>query len=242
MPTSPRCTEPLELIAHQAARGGAVTTQLASLGRAMAGGADRIELDVVRLGRRLLVAHDLHSIHRGDQLELSEALAAVAAAQLPVLLDIKGSETARALGEYLAGTDWPARTLLTGDPGDVELAGSVSGARRAWTLPASARSWPDARAGWFGAATGRARGRVAAAAVSAIRAGRTDDVCVDRRFVTHALAGGVRAAGGGLAVWTVDHPREARRLAALGVDALITNQPAAIRACLVAPEREVDQG
>jgi glycerophosphoryl diester phosphodiesterase len=33
-------------------------------------------------------------------------------------------------------------------------------------------------------------------------------------------------------VWTVDHPAEARALAALGVDGIITNRPAAIRAAL----------
>jgi glycerophosphoryl diester phosphodiesterase len=232
MDSGHRRPEPLELIAHEPVRGVGVSAQQASLAEAVASGADRIELDVLHVGDRLLVAHDLRAASRGEPLELASALATVAAARLPVLLDIKGREGARALGEYLAMTDWAARTVLTGDPEDVELAGSLSGARRAWTLPASALSRPDARAGWLGTSTGRARRRVAAAAISAIRAGRTDDVCVDRRFATHALACGVHAAGGRVLVWTVDRPRQARRLAALGIDALITNRPGTIRKAL----------
>jgi glycerophosphoryl diester phosphodiesterase len=235
-----RPAQPLELIAHQAVRGAGVSAQLASLTEAVASGADRIELDVLLVGDRLLVAHDLRAARRGEPLELASALATVAAARLPVLLDIKGRAGARALGEYLAMTDWAGRTVLAGDPEDVELAGSLSGARRAWTLPASgSASAParlDAHAGWLGSSTARARRRVAAAAVSAIRAGHTDDVCVDRRFATHALACGVHAAGGRVLVWTVDRPRQARRLADMGVDALITNRPAAIRKILGARE------
>jgi glycerophosphoryl diester phosphodiesterase len=47
-----------------------------------------------------------------------------------------------------------------------------------------------------------------------------------------AIIPSVRAAGYQVNVWTVDDPAELRRLAAIGVDGLITNRPAAARAAL----------
>jgi len=54
----------------------------------------------------------------------------------------------------------------------------------------------------------------------------------DRRLVTPARARAWRARGLALNVWTVDDPEEARRLAALGASAIITNVPGRIRAAL----------
>lgn len=50
---------------------------------------------------------------------------------------------------------------------------------------------------------------------------------VDAAYMAWARRRGYR-----VHVWTVDEPSEARRLAALGVHAIITNKPALIRACL----------
>jgi glycerophosphoryl diester phosphodiesterase len=54
----------------------------------------------------------------------------------------------------------------------------------------------------------------------------------DRRLVTPARARSWSARGLALFVWTVDDPEEARRLAALGAAAIITNVPGRIRAAL----------
>jgi glycerophosphoryl diester phosphodiesterase len=43
--------------------------------------------------------------------------------------------------------------------------------------------------------------------------------------VSPALVRGVRGAGGALYVWTVDEPERIRRLDALGVTGVITNDP-----------------
>jgi glycerophosphoryl diester phosphodiesterase len=53
-----------------------------------------------------------------------------------------------------------------------------------------------------------------------------------RREVTAARAAAWRARGLDVNVWTVDDPDEARRLAALGARAIITNVPARIREAL----------
>jgi glycerophosphoryl diester phosphodiesterase len=50
---------------------------------------------------------------------------------------------------------------------------------------------------------------------------------VDKAYVTWARKNNYR-----IHVWTVDAPQEARRLAALGVDAIITNKPGLIREAL----------
>lgn len=57
----------------------------------------------------------------------------------------------------------------------------------------------------------------------------------DRRLVTPSRARRWRARGLAVNVWTVDDPDEARRLAALGASALITNVPERIRAALTPP-------
>lgn len=54
----------------------------------------------------------------------------------------------------------------------------------------------------------------------------------DRALVTPERARAWSARGLAVNVWTVDDPAEARRLAALGVAAIVTNVPAAIRAAL----------
>lgn len=51
-------------------------------------------------------------------------------------------------------------------------------------------------------------------------------------LVDAAFMEGARKCGWRVNVWTVNDPAEARRLAALGVDALITNRPAEIRSAL----------
>ena len=54
----------------------------------------------------------------------------------------------------------------------------------------------------------------------------------DRVLVDAAAVARWRSRGYAINVWTVDDPAELRRLAALGVDGIITNDPAAARAAL----------
>ena len=51
-----------------------------------------------------------------------------------------------------------------------------------------------------------------------------------RLLVSRHLVDRVHGAGGQLYVWTVDDSREIERLEALGVDAVITNDPRLFRA------------
>ncbi len=57
-------------------------------------------------------------------------------------------------------------------------------------------------------------------------------VHLERSLVTEARVRALHAAGKRVNVWTVNEPDEARRLAALGVDGIITDVPAVLRAAM----------
>jgi glycerophosphoryl diester phosphodiesterase len=59
-----------------------------------------------------------------------------------------------------------------------------------------------------------------------------DEIALQRSLVTPTTIAAARAAGLRAVVWTVDHPAWARRARALGLRALITNNPARLRAAL----------
>jgi glycerophosphoryl diester phosphodiesterase len=58
-----------------------------------------------------------------------------------------------------------------------------------------------------------------------LRRGEVDALVAEWRLLTPALVDAVRSAGGEIYVWTVDDVGEIRRLAALGVTGVITNDP-----------------
>ena len=69
------------------------------------------------------------------------------------------------------------------------------------------------------------RRRLPALAAGHVGAGRVDAVMAHQRLATPALLRAVHGAGGELYVWTIDDAAEIRRLEAMGVDAVITNDP-----------------
>ena len=158
-----------------------------------------------------------------------------------LLADIKGGAAA-AVGNAVAARGLGRRTIVSGGLEAVELAGRISGAERAWTLPSSGGLRAAIRStispvqaagpGLLGLATRRAKCRIERAAVAAVEAGRCDAVSVERRFVTHSLVRAIHAAGGRVLAWTVDEPSEARRLGDLGLDGLISGDPERIATSL----------
>ena len=69
------------------------------------------------------------------------------------------------------------------------------------------------------------RARMPGQAARAIREGRCEALMANRLLVTKRLVSAVHGAGGQLYVWTVDDAKQIARLEALGVDAVITNDP-----------------
>jgi glycerophosphoryl diester phosphodiesterase len=59
----------------------------------------------------------------------------------------------------------------------------------------------------------------------ALLSGRFDAIMAHWRLVTKALVRAVADGGGKLYVWTVDDAAQIARLSAMGVDAIITNDP-----------------
>jgi glycerophosphoryl diester phosphodiesterase len=57
-------------------------------------------------------------------------------------------------------------------------------------------------------------------------------VNLERTLASPAAVRRLRAAGRAVGVWTVNAEREAKDLAALGVDVLITDEPGLVRAAL----------
>jgi glycerophosphoryl diester phosphodiesterase len=91
---------------------------------------------------------------------------------------------------------------------------------------------PDIRAS---AAFERRLGRPLIAPRSLLRqasACRADELALGRSLVSRRLLAAARAHGLPTVVWTVDHPSWARRASALGLRAIITNDPARMRAAL----------
>ncbi len=215
----------MEIVAHprspRPAQRAAVEAELRA---ALRSGADRIELDVLPVRSRLVVAHDARAARGCEPLSLEDALDLLAGdAHGRLLADLKQADAAPGLGAALAARGLGPRTVVCGELHAAIEAARLGGALAAWTLPAA----PDARPGPLGLATGRARARVRHAAASVLSAGQCAAVCVERHFVDRALVDAVRAGGGRLYAWTADAERERRRLVALGVDGLITNDPVA---------------
>jgi glycerophosphoryl diester phosphodiesterase len=71
----------------------------------------------------------------------------------------------------------------------------------------------------------RIRRRLPAAAREHLAAGRCDAVMAHWRLVSPALVKAIGDAGGELYVWTVDDAARIRRLEAMGVTGVITNDP-----------------
>ncbi|HWH10075.1 MAG TPA: glycerophosphodiester phosphodiesterase [Solirubrobacteraceae bacterium] len=223
----------MEIVAHMAASDGPRRTPgAAALSAALAGPAGRVELDVFALDGRLVVAHDRREAARPGGLTLADALAIVVPSGRGLLADIKGAGVARLLGRAIADHELGLRTIVCGVLDEVELACRGSGATPAWTLPS----------GSFGRVTRRSRDRVRKAAVAGLEAGRLAAVSVEHRSVTADLVDDVHRAGGRVLAWTVDDLRTARRLAGLGVDELITNQPDLLAASIAAGSAQWSDG
>jgi glycerophosphoryl diester phosphodiesterase len=195
---------------------------------ALRAGADAVELDV-RRGRsgRLVLGHNRRRARRQTAIPLDEALSFLAErkrSDAGLLVDVKEDGTAAGLVRALVDADLVSRTTACARTVTIlrELREAHCLLRRAWSLK---RRRHAAAAGLV-----PVRGDVAATIAAALREGLADLVSVHHSLVTAPLVTAVHAAGGEVYVWGVGSADQARVLAALGVDALIGDDPELLRA------------
>ena len=222
-------------VGHKGADHVAPGNTAASFDAALECGVDMIEFDVLPVPHPdgpLVLAHDYEDAAAREPLTLAEGLdhlagSAYADVHLDVDLKLPGYEAAviealteRGLdGQALVSSTYPESLRVLG-----ELAPHI---RRGWSVPNVQRDYTKNYAlmlpayavlQWW--RTGLPR-----KAARALRAGECEALMAHRLLVSRRLVREVQNAGGQLFVWTVDDAEEIARLEAMGVDAVITNNP-----------------
>jgi glycerophosphoryl diester phosphodiesterase len=212
---------PVLRVGHRGAAALAPENTLRSIEAALEAGVDMVELDVLALRNgRLVLGHSEREL-APDPLGLDDALDFLGE-QLPqtlILADIKRAGYERALAEALGAHEVVERTLAASSSvavlrrlGEAEdrLARSLTYPRRRVALGARRRALPH-----------RIEHLLAQAGASA--------ATLNRRVITPAVVDRCHALGVPVLVWTVNDPAELARLDALGVDAVISDDPGIFR-------------
>jgi glycerophosphoryl diester phosphodiesterase len=227
----------LRRVGHKGAAHIAPGNTTASFDAALAAAVDMIEFDVLpedpedREKSRLILAHDYRNV-APDALTLEEGLAHLAAPQfadveLDVDLKLPGYE--ERVVEALRRHDLVERAIVSTlyMRSLVALRELEPRLRLGWSVPRVRRDYTSsaltAVPAW--ALVVRMRRRLPRVATAHVRAGRCDAVMAHWRLVTPRLVRMLRDAGADLYVWTVDDAARIRRLEALGVTGVITNDP-----------------
>jgi glycerophosphoryl diester phosphodiesterase len=246
--TAPRARGRPLVLGHRGASAGAPENTLAAFRLAMAQGADGVELDVWRCATgEVVVAHD-EDLQRvaGAPLRIADSpLAALRA------LDVgswKGEafrgERIPLLAEVLEALPHAVVNIELKGRGSRDLSLAHAAAEVIWRAGAGGRvvvssfDWrlvaafrvaaPDVPVGLLFDGTRAWQLRT----FIGIRALRPAAVHPDRALATDARIRRWAARGLAVNVWTVDDPAEAARLARAGAAAVITNEPARVRAAL----------
>ena len=220
---------PPAIVGHRGAPALAPENTIAGIDAAVRAGADAVELDV-RRGRdgSLVLAHDRRRARRPSATPLEEALSFLAdheRERTGLVLDVKEQGIAASL---VAAVDAVGLTRRT-----IACARTVAALRELGDVqPSLSRAWSIKRARHAAAAHLAPASDVPAAA-TALREGLAELVSVHRSLVTARLVEMVRAAGGEIYVWDVGSAEQALSLSALGVDALIGDDPELLRAASI---------
>lgn len=232
---------PVEIIAHRGAAGARPENTLAAVEKAIEDGADWVEIDVQEIADgTVIVAHDSDFMKQaGVALKVWEALPEDLAridigswfdpayaderpATLRQVLDL-ARDRGRLIIElkYYGHDDRLEERVATlvekaGMEGDVMIMSlKRAGAEK---IRALRPDWPV--------------GILAARAIGDLSALDADFLAVNTGQVSTALIRRAHAAGKKIHVWTVDDPRAMSRMISMGVDGLITNEPALARRVL----------
>ena len=219
-------------VGHKGADALAPGNTPASFEAARQAGVEVIEFDVLRLrDGRIVLAHDLEDAASREPIGLEEGLDVLASgayAGVELDVDLKWMGYEREVVHGLAARGLLERSLVSSMfTQSIDLIGKLTPElRRGWSVPRVRRDYTRRRwavPAFFGARVMRSRLPAQAAAMLAAR--RCEAVISHWMLVSPELLRAVRAGGGELWVWTVDDRARIERLTALGVDAIITNDP-----------------
>jgi glycerophosphoryl diester phosphodiesterase len=223
----------LRRVGHKGADLIAPGNTFASFDAALAAGVDMIEFDVLpQRGGQLILAHDYEDAAARTPHTLEEGLAHLSGAafdgvELDVDLKLPGYE--RQVLDALTAHGVLERSLICSQFRDslAVLRAAEPSARLGWSVPKLRRDPFRSRALAVPAlaALQAARAALPVRASRAIRSRACDALMAHWRLVTPRLARSVRDAGGELYVWTVDELPQMRKLEALGVTGVISNDP-----------------
>jgi glycerophosphoryl diester phosphodiesterase len=180
----------------------------------------------------LVVAHDWHAAGRRRPLTLTEVLDAFTRPPLDrveIDCDVKLPGREEELASALAERELIDRSMVsTMELSTLErMRGLAPGLRRGWTYPKVTRDWTSKR--WaiplvYGGLRLMRRRAPALAAAELPRMG-VEAMWVYHPVITPRLVAATREAGVELIAWTVDDLAAMRRLAAMGVDGICSNDP-----------------
>ena len=208
-----------------------------SFDAALEAGVDMIEFDVLPVtwpagdDTPLILAHD-HEHLTEDAPSLDEGLthlrtAAFSGVELDLDLKLPGYE--ERVVEALREHDLVERTLVSSQymRSLVKIRAIEPRLRLGWSVPRARRDYTQSYLWLLPALSALAfmRRRLPGLAAGHLGEGRVDAVMAHHRLATPKLVRAVHDAGGELYVWTVDDAEHIRRLAAMGADAVITNDP-----------------
>jgi glycerophosphoryl diester phosphodiesterase len=228
---------PLRRVGHKGADLIAPGNTRASFDAALAAGVDMIEFDVLPVrwpadnATPLVLAHDHEQLHAGAT-TLEEGLAHLASTpfgDVELDLDLKLPGYEAQVVDALRAHGLVDRTLISSQymRSLVAIRALEPGLRLGWSVPRVRRDYTKSLLYVLPALSALAymRRRLPGLAAGHVGEGRVDAVMAHQRLATPALLRAVHDAGGELYVWTIDDAAEIRRLEAMGVDAVITNDP-----------------
>ena len=210
----------------------------ASFDAALAAAVDMVEFDVLPRdfrdpeGSELVLSHDYDQLAKGPVLTLAEGLEHLAGetfGDVHFNVDLKTRGYERRVVEALRAHGLTERVLISTH--HLESLDAVRALeprlRLGWSVPNVRRDYTESALLLVPAlvALQGAKRIIPARAAREIRRGRCHALMAHWRFVSGRLVRAVHDAGGELYVWTVDEAPAIRRLEALGVDGIISNDP-----------------
>lgn len=222
----------LKRVGHKGADLISPGNQIASFQAALEAGVDMIEFDLLRLRNgRIVFAHDYDDAARRVPLTLDEGLDHLAGHEYSGVefdIDMKLPGYEREVVDALRERGLDKQTLISSfylESLD-EVARLAPDIPRGLSVPRVRRNYLRSPLALPAYAVGRyMRARLPGRIGALMREGRIHAVMSHWMLVSRRLVEVVHDAGGEVYVWTVDDARRIERLRALGVHAVITNDP-----------------